>query len=1311
MTAHSEDDNRIGLRAVPVILKNGTRSVQVNALLDDGSTQTYLNTAVATELGLRSEPTTLTISTLNGQVKTFSATAVEVDIASVDGDLHSTLSARTIDRVTGDLQVVNWKKHGHSWRHLKNIDFPRIGRRSHIDLLIGLDHAELHRSLGEVQGQVGEPIARLTPLGWTCVGPTTKAQPARSFTGYAHTFFVQSPDRQLDKLVRQFWAFDGDDHLNTRKTHTDDERAALDYVAASLNYHDTRYEVTVPWKSEQPPEQLPDSFQTALRRLEQTERKLNRDPTLGEAYGNVFRQYLEKGYIQEVLQDSKPAGECWYLPHFAVVRADKVTTKTRVVFDAAATTGGVSLNNFIHSGPKLQRELFDVLVRFRREPIAVACDISEMYLQVKLAVQDRPYHRFLWRDLDPSIDPKIYEFQRVVFGVNASPFMAQYVTQEHARRHATMLPLAAETVLDSTYMDDSLTSVADENEGCDLYQQLSLLWKRAGMHARKWLSNSTAVLALIPPSDRAAQLTLESSELPSVKTLGILWEASNDVFTFSHKTPPDVQALTKRTFLKKIASLFDPLGLLAPFTVRAKVLLQSMWISGYDWDDEVDPCSAEEAREWFAELSNLAQVRVPRCLRLATPVESSALHVFVDASEKAFGAACYVRHEYSTGEITSRLIASKAKVAPLTATSIPRLELMGAVVGSRLAINVSAALKMHIGDTVLWTDSMNVLYWLRNASRHFKPFVAHRVGEIQTTTAGSHWRHVPTKFNPADLLTRGLRAEKMAEHSQWWDGPSFLSQPEDAWPSTGVVHVPPSDVREEKSPTRFCHLSVATIEALDRCPDRLEPERFSSWTRLIRTTAWVMRFINNCRQSVVDRSYGELDVDELQDAEIFAIRRAQRRSFPAEFTALQGNNPLSRDSKLMALHPCLDDSGVIRSCGRLQHAKTLSMAARQPIILPRNDPVTKLIIRDQHEKLHHVCGTNQTLAALSTRYWIMSARVAIREWQQECNHCARLKAKQAEQIMAPLPESRVSPSLCAFERTSVDFAGPFLTKQGRGKARVKRYMCLFTCMATRAVHIEVAFGLDTDSFMNALVRMVGRRGRPKEITSDNGTNFVGAVRELKELVDALDSNKIQAKMTSQGIKWVFNPPAAPHFGGVHESLVKSAKRAAYAIISGADVSDEELLTCFIGVEALLNSRPLTYASDHPTDEPPLTPKHFLHGELGGELAPEAADSTPFNPRRRWRYVQEVLRQFWRRWMTEWLPALAPRRKWRAERRDLAVGDVVIVATPESPRGHWPLGRVIEVFPGRDGHVRVAKLQVGEKVIVRPISKLCPLHMH
>ena len=308
--------------------------------------------------------------------------------------------------------------------------------------------------------------------------------------------------------------------------------------------------------------------------------------------------------------------------------------------------------------------------------------------------------------------------------------------------------------------------------------------------------------------------------------------------------------------------------------------------------------------------------------------------------------------------------------------------------------------------------------------------------------------------------------------------------------------------------------------------------------------------------------------------------------------------------------------------------------------------------------------------------------------------------------MAPLPRIRLEATMKPFTNCAVDFADPFYTIQGRGKSRVKRYLCLFVCLQTHCLHLEMAWSLETDGFLKALTRMVARQGWPRDMLSDNGTNFVGGDRELQELVQQLDQDKIQRMTSNEGIRWHWNPPLAPHFGGVFERMIKSAKRAINAILGNADVKDEELLTVFTGVESLLDSRPLTATGNDPNDEPVLTPNHFLIGHMGGELAPESVDTLAFDPRKKWRRIQELIQQTWRRWMREYITSIGSRRKWFGQKENLKDGDVVLVIDSDTPRRNWKVG--VGVHPGGDGLVRVVDVKVGDCTYRRSISRISRL---
>ena len=314
----------------------------------------------------------------------------------------------------------------------------------------------------------------------------------------------------------------------------------------------------------------------------------------------------------------------------------------------------------------------------------------------------------------------------------------------------------------------------------------------------------------------------------------------------------------------------------------------------------------------------------------------------------------------------------------------------------------------------------------------------------------------------------------------------------------------------------------------------------------------------------------ELTADELKGAENDVICNAQREALPEDYRLVKAGKPVTPISQLAKLNPRIDEDGLLRSHSRLEFAEQLPYDARFPIILPQGNWVTRLIVKDYHERANHAGGVNFILSQISQRYWIIAGREEIRKWKKQCNGCKRRRNKPASQVLATLPKVRLRFTYRAFDQCGVDYAGPFTTIQGRGRKRQKRYLCVFTCLSVRAVHLEMAWGLDTDAFLNAFTRFISRRGVPKEVVSDNGTNFVGAVNELKSLVSELDEEKIKSKTASKGVRWLFNPPAAPHFGGINEIMVKAAKTAIYAVVGNADVSDEELMTVFTGAESFLN---------------------------------------------------------------------------------------------------------------------------------------------
>ena len=306
--------------------------------------------------------------------------------------------------------------------------------------------------------------------------------------------------------------------------------------------------------------------------------------------------------------------------------------------------------------------------------------------------------------------------------------------------------------------------------------------------------------------------------------------------------------------------------------------------------------------------------------------------------------------------------------------------------------------------------------------------------------------------------------------------------------------------------------------------------------------------------------------------------------------------------------------------------------------------------------------------------------------------------------MGEIPEERLSISEKPFSSTGIDYFGPFLVKYAkhtrRNSALNKRYGVIYTCLTTRAIHLELAGDLSTDSFILSLRRFIARRGHVKVIRTDNGSNFIGAAAEIKEKLKQIDHKNISNFLSMKDIEWRFNPPHSPWMGGSWESLIKSVKRSLAAITKGRTLTEDVLGTLLCEIESILNNRPLTHISDDIADFDALTPNHILLGTTNSNVEPTQFDDIEINYRKQWKTVQAYTSMFWKRWLSEYLPTLSPRKKWTRKHENLAIGDLVIVANKNSPKSHWPLARIVAIYPGKDGIVRTIKIKTPSGEFIR-----------
>jgi hypothetical protein len=445
---------------------------------------------------------------------------------------------------------------------------------------------------------------------------------------------------------------------------------------------------------------------------------------------------------------------------------------------------------------------------------------------------------------------------------------------------------------------------------------------------------------------------------------------------------------------------------------------------------------------WTTITNELIHIKQIKILRLIYPCSQSKvieLHAFCDASQLGYGAAIYLRTYNESKEYDIRLICAKSRVAPLKTITLPRLELCGALLLARLITKVKNNMTLNFSRQILWTDSSIVLAWINTSPNSLKTFVSNRVAEIISLTSPQDWRHVRTENNAADILSRGAYPTEIIKNKMWFTGPPFLKNDESQWPQS---HINGSQVEiiESRAPTLICNLNVE-IEFL---------KKFSEFKKLQRVTAWTLRFIKNCRNQ--DKNLeSNLSTIELKAATMTIVQLLQKSEFQNEILALKNGKPLSDNSKLVSLNPFLDSSNIIRVGGRLKNAN-ISNDIKYPILLPKNNFVTKLIMYTHEQQLH--AGPQGTLAALRQKYWIVSSRSVIRQVLHQCHKCFKVKPVAGKFKMGNLHNHRVQPAR-PFATTGVDYAGPFYIREirGRGKKLNKAYIALFICFVTKAIHI------------------------------------------------------------------------------------------------------------------------------------------------------------------------------------------------------------------------------------------------------------------
>ena len=1303
-------EDKMLLAIAPARVQHENVSIETYAFLDPGSQSTLCCRSLANRLGVKGEPIDVTLRTVAGDLRC--TERITISVGHVDKKksykILNVLVTEDIAATVDDMLPPDWITR---WPHLADITLPRSLPSSQVEMIIGLNSVISRTILDVRNGEEDEPSGYETLLGWVVHGPTgPNVSDIDSSVNFIRAASVDLNQQLEEQFNRDF----PEREIDSRKEMSVEDKRFLQKVSESIQFRDGQYEVGLPFKSDI---ELPDNKSSAAQRMEGLRRRFERDAEYRQMYTDNMEALVAKGYVERVPDDAleRNDGKVCFSTHFGVKHPTK-PKKLRVVFDCSFGKRENSLNKNLLQGPDLTNSLLGVFLRFRDGRVAVAGDIEEMFHRVRVPVEDRDVLRFYWWP-GGDVDGKIAEYRWTVhpFGATSSPSCVNFALKQTAIDNFHLYDEKIfHAMTRNFYVDNFFQAFDDENTAIETVEKMRSICQKGGWRLNQWIGNNKDVIATIPESERdksIAPLDLYKEQLPMERTLGVMWCMETDAFTF--RVAVKDRPITRRGMLSLVLSVYDPHGFVAPYILQAKILMQEMCARKMAWDDVM--CASELARwdTWLADLPQLAKMKIQRSFTPASfgKVVSYRLHHFSDASQVGYGVVSYLCAVNEAGEIHCSFVMGKARVAPLKQMTIPKLELTAAAVAAKMDRLLRGELDMPLLPSTFWTDSTTVLKYLHNESARFHTFVSNRVSLIRNLSDVTCWRYVDTKSNPADLASRGCNMSDFLESQHWIMGPDFLRKSEAEWPQM------PEDVRlgnlsgdpEVKQPSPVC---AATVEVQNDFLDELT-SRTSSWTRLVRVMAYIRRFIHNCRARIATRKGDEesamkttfISTDEREEAERKIWMLTQKSAFKREYEALSNSasgSKLLKSSKLVKLSPFLKD-GVLRMRGRLSRSD-LEYNSKHPIILPSESSVVDMFVRWRHEVLGHT-GRDHVMTDIRQHYTILKCGSVIKKVIHKCVQCKRNYPRPLVQEMADLPKDRLVAGEPPFTRVGTDCFGPFIVRKGRTDH--KRYGLVFTCLASRAIHIEVLESMESDSFINGLRRFIARRGVVKFIRSDNGTNFVGAEKELRVEVKKLESNKIQEEMAIRRIDWSFNPPYASHFGGVWERMIRTIRRILRGLLQQQRLTDELLVTLMCEVEAIVNSRPLTSVSDNPDDLHPITPAHLL--TLSSPEGPPCVTVEQDKyAAKKWRQVQYLADIFWRRWVKEYLPTLQERSKWQTRMRNLKVDDVVVIVDDKLPRCSWPMGRVTKVHTDELGAVREAWVKTQSGEMHRPISKLCML---
>ena len=1280
----------------------------VTIFFDGGSNASYVTSRFARKNKLKQvDKVTLNVTTIGGKDREYDSSILEVDLKKTDGGFVR-VECYELPEITGKISLLNKTV-------VQNL-FPErdcdvlVRGSDQVDILLGTDYYGLHPKVE--MARAGEHLSIMQgDLGVCLVGthPQLKEETVlssklprklngSSFHATASYHASHSMHPAFSKpdsfLVGEDLGIDCQPKCGACKcgkcpipghSLSFKEEQELTQIRQGLEYHKEKkcWTTSYPWIIN--PQDLPNNFFAAKSALKRIEKSLSKDKELEKSYKEQMVDLVERGAARKIGPEENWDGPQFYINHLAVLNPKSNSTPFRIVFNSSQTFHGVSLNGCLAKGPDSYRNTsLGILLRWKEEAVSLVGDIKKMFHSVELKPLEQQCHRFLWRDMDVEKEPDVFVMVKVNMGDRPAPAIATEALYMTAEMFQESKPLAATFIQNSSYVDDLIDSQPTLGIVNDLQKDTEEILNSGGFKIKCWQ---------ISGKEREQSL---KGEKTNISVLGVTWNPTEDTITYEvnlnfskkirgQRTGPNIkdreevpssvpEILTKRMVLQQVMGIYDPMGLISPFTIKAKMYLRETWILKLDWDDPLPQDMKRKWKQFFQDMFLLENLKFPRCLKPKNAVGDPWLIILSDGSDQAYGCAAYARWNCSDGSVKMHLIMAKARIAPMDKVTTPRMELNGAVISKRCRTAILKEMRYQFERVIQLVDSDTVLNQIHKTSSRFQVYEGVRIGEIQAATGGdmSEWGWIPGSENTADWLTRGRNPDQLNRDSEWFKGPPMLHMPFEQW------DVKFGKTSEERMPgEKKIHVGLTHNVQGKSKVSILNLAQFGTKSKAVKVIARILSIFR--AKSFKGGSLININPHLVAEAELLLIKEAQSN---VSFENLKSLNPAQRS-----------DGIWIVGSSRLAKGNPMKQGiyAGLPIFLPSGD-LAHLYMKAAHEKAHR--GRDATLASFRERFWTPSGSKLAKSVVNSCLICRRENASLLGQEMGGLPIERMTPSP-PFTFTMLDLFGPYMVR-GEVQKRIsgKVWGVLFADMVSRAIHIEATFGYDTDNFMLALRRFVSIRGWPQKLYSDPGSQLVSAREDLKLSITNSGSEN--------GMEWVIGSADAPWQQGAVEALVKTVKRALHVSVQNQRLSVPEFITVCSEVANLVNERPLGVLPDLDSDINVLTPNCLLLGRATASNPNVWNSDVPCTLRGRGELVTTIVDQFWVHWVQLFAPSLVYRKKWHEKQRNLQVGDVVLVLDKDAFKGSYRLAVVDEVHPGKDGLVRnvlvsYKNYKAGEKI--------------